>query len=308
MISILLMKKIISLFLMMLMGFILVRYKLLDSKDSKGLSVIALYLVIPCTIIEAFQVDFTPEKRNGLILAFIAAIFVHIILLIINYICSKCFKLNTIEQSSLIYSNAGNLIIPLVTSVLGKEWILYSSAFVSVQLILMWTHGKVLICGDRSLELKKIFTNINMISILIGFIFFITGFKIPEILKDTVVSVGSLIGPVCMIVSGMLIGNIKFEHVLGYKRLPLIVVLRLIVVPIIILMSFKISGIGNFILNGETILLITFLATMTPSAATVTQMAQVYGNDAEYASIINVVTTLLCIATMPIMVFLYQII
>ena len=52
--------------------------------------------------------------------------------------------------------------------------------------------------------------------------------------------------------------------------------------------------------------MITLLAMTTPSASTVTQMAQVYGKDADYASAINVVTTLCCIFTMPLMVTLYQ--
>ena len=50
----------------------------------------------------------------------------------------------------------------------------------------------------------------------------------------------------------------------------------------------------------------SLLAICTPSASTLTQMAQVYGKDADYASAINVVTTLLCIVTMPLMVALYQ--
>ena len=58
--------------------------------------------------------------------------------------------------------------------------------------------------------------------------------------------------------------------------------------------------------NGDMILLITLLATASPSGTTITQMAQVYGGDTEYACSINVVTTLLCIVTMPIMVALYQ--
>lgn len=54
-------------------------------------------------------------------------------------------------------------------------------------------------------------------------------------------------------------------------------------------------------------MLIVFLAIITPSASTVTQMCQVYGNDSQYASAINVVTTLLAIITMPLMVMLFQI-
>ena len=58
--------------------------------------------------------------------------------------------------------------------------------------------------------------------------------------------------------------------------------------------------------KGETILLVSFLASITPSASAVTQMAQVYGREGEYAGSINVITTLLCIITMPLLLALYQ--
>lgn len=50
---------------------------------------------------------------------------------------SKVLKLDGVEETSLIYSNAGNLIIPIVTAILGKEWVIYTSAFLSVQLFLL---------------------------------------------------------------------------------------------------------------------------------------------------------------------------
>ena len=56
-----------------------------------------------------------------------------------------------------------------------------------------------------------------------------------------------------------------------------------------------------------TALLVSLLATCTPSASTITQMAQIYGKDADYASAINVVTTLLCIFTMPLMIGLFEV-
>ena len=72
------------------------------------------------------------------------------------------------------------------------------------------------------------------------------------------------------------------------------------------LVFLKYSKLSIVVPNGEIILLITLLGTITPSASTVTQMAQIYEKDSEYASIINVVTTLVCILTMPIMVYLYK--
>ena len=45
-----------------------------------SVSVIMVYLVIPCVIIYAFQVKYTPEIQKGLILVCVAAIAVHIFL------------------------------------------------------------------------------------------------------------------------------------------------------------------------------------------------------------------------------------
>lgn len=53
-ISILLMEQIIELFIMILMGFIIVKAGIVKDEDSKVLSKIVLYLIIPCVIINAF--------------------------------------------------------------------------------------------------------------------------------------------------------------------------------------------------------------------------------------------------------------
>ena len=81
-ISILLMEQIAELFLMILMGYIIVKTGLLKGEDSKVISKIVLYLVIPCVIINAFQVDYTPDVQKGLFLAIAAAVAVHILFLL----------------------------------------------------------------------------------------------------------------------------------------------------------------------------------------------------------------------------------
>lgn len=73
----LLMEKIAELFLMMMMGWILVKCKLLKVEDSKSLSVVAVYLVMPCVSIYSFQVDYSVEKQRGLLLAFAAAVMLY---------------------------------------------------------------------------------------------------------------------------------------------------------------------------------------------------------------------------------------
>ena len=61
MISLILAEKIFSLFLIMFMGYAVVHWGLLHAEDSKTLSLISLYLISPCVIISAFQVQYTPD-------------------------------------------------------------------------------------------------------------------------------------------------------------------------------------------------------------------------------------------------------
>lgn len=306
MIALILLKKILSLFLIMGAGIVLVKSHVVKSEDSKILSLLSLYLFMPCVIITSFQVEYTPEVRSGLLLALAVAVLIHILLLLCNAVLKRFLHLDAVEQTSVIYSNAGALIVPLVSSILGAEWVIYTSAFLSVQMFLLWSHARAVLCGEKGIQLKRILTNINMISIFIGIFVFITNLRFPVVLQDAMDSLSGMVGPAAMLVTGMLIGNTSFRRLMSYKRIWLITALRLLVVPILVLLLLKYSGLHSLAAEGRQVLLVTFLATMTPSASTITQMSQVYGKDADYAGAINVMTTLLCCVTMPLMVALYQ--
>ena len=306
-ISILLMEQIIQLFLMIFMGFLIVKAKLLNSEDSKILSIIVLYLIIPCVIINAFQVDYTPQTVKGLLIALVGSVMTQVILLIVVSILGRVFHLNEVEVASIYYSNSGNLIVPIVMFILGKEWVLYGCVFMSVQLVFIWTHCKKIISRESVYDWRKIILNINMISIAIGIVLFLTRIHLPKDINSTLSAVGGMIGPASMIVTGMLFAGMDFKQIFASKRVYFVTFLRLIVVPAIALVLIKFSYLASLSSNGPKIMLIVFLAIITPSASTVTQMCQFYGNDSQYASAINVVTTLLAIITMPLMVMLFQI-
>ena len=264
------------------------------------------HLVIPCVIINAFQVDYTSEKVKELLLVFAASVLLQVILLAAVWGAGKVLKLNEVETTSIYYSNSGNLIVPLVTFILGKEWVLYGCVFMSVQLVFLWTHGKNTISREGKWDWKKIVFNVNMISVFAGVVLFFTKIRLPEIVDQALSSVGSMIGPASMIVTGMLIAEMNLRNIFENVKVYFISFLRLVVIPVISLAILKISGLVNIHPDGKKLLLIVFLAVITPSASTITQMCQVYGNDSKYASAINVMTTLLSIITMPLMVLLYQ--
>ena len=301
-ISFLLFKQIAQFFIMIIMGYTLVKLKIVKSEDSKVLSMVCLYLIMPCVIINSFLIEFTPEKLKGLGLAvgvihFVAWVFIRIL--------GKVLSFNPVEKASVMYSNAANMVIPVVMSVLGDEWVLYSSAFVSVQLVLLWTHCKSMLSNEKGFELKKIYTNINLIAIFIGILLFITKIHIPSVLQGTLKSVGGTVAPISMIITGMIMAGAELKKVFVNGRIYLVLFFRMIFFPFIVFMIIYFTGITKVIDNGAMILLVTFIATITPTASSITQMAQVYGNNEQYAGAINIMTTIVSIVTMPIMVALY---
>ncbi len=304
-ISFLLFKQIAQFFIMIIMGYTLVKLKIVKSEDSKVLSMVCLYLIMPCVIINSFLIEFTPEKLKGLGLAVGVAIVIHFVAWIFIRILGKVFNFNPVEKASVMYSNAANMVIPVVMSVLGDEWVLYSSAFVSVQLVLLWTHCKSMLSNEKGFELKKIYTNINLIAIFIGILLFITKIHIPSVLQGTLKSVGGTVAPISMIITGMIMAGAELKKVFSNGRIYLVLFFRMIFFPFIVFMIIYFTGITKVIDNGAMILLVTFIATITPTASSITQMAQVYGNNEQYAGAINIMTTIVSIVTMPIMVALY---
>lgn len=300
MVSLILAKKILSLLITLFMGMALVRCHILKPADSKSLSVLSLYLIVPCLNLAAFQVEYTAQVRDGLIFTAAAALAAEGLMILAIEPLGRLLRLDAVEKTSAIYSNAGNMVIPIVSSVLGAEYIIYTVPYICVQQFLFWNHCKMTICGDKRIELKKIFCNINMAAIFLGLVMLLARVQLPALADEAVSSVGDMVGPLSMIISGMLIGGMDLKKLLSYRRIWLVAAMRLLALPVLCLVLFKLSGAARLVENGETLLIITMLAASAPTAATVTQMAQVYGKDTDYASACNVVTTLLCAATMPI--------
>lgn len=305
-ISLLLMEEIIKLFVIMFMGYAVVKAGLMKSSESKSVSVILVYLVIPCVIIKAFQVDYTPDVQKGLFLAIAAAVAVHILFLLITIPLKKIFQMDVIEQATSIYSNAGILVIPLVQELLGQDYVIYSSAYIAVQLILLWTQGKNMLCEEEKLEWKKIFLNVNIISIIAGIVLFLFRIKLPAGIQDVLGMMNNMIGPLGMLLAGMAIAEVPLKSIFTKKRNYLSVAFRLLLYPVLGLFLMKAIQIVVNLENSSQILLTVYLACVTPACASVTSMAQLYDKDAAYASSLYVLTTLLSIVTMPVMVYLYE--
>ena len=304
----LLLSKIAQLFVVMMIGFALVKFRVVKPKHSVALSRLALYMLMPSSIINAFNVDMTSEIMVGLALAFGVGLILHLLFLGLDRIFAKVGRGTAVERASIMYSNSINIIIPIVGFVLGEEWIIYSLGYMSVQLFFTWSHGIGLFDHSKGINLKRIFLNPNIIAILVGLYLVIMRVKLPAFVTDITSSFGGVLGYIGMLIAGMTAAGLDFKKMAKYPRLYLTTAMRVIVCPILSLAVLLLIRLIVKIPNTTEILLVSFLATMTPSAATVMQLAQIHDTEIEYSVAINIMTTLVACITMPLLVVLYQMI
>lgn len=304
--SLILLQQILVIALMILFGFVAGKAKIMTLENSATISKLVLYIVAPCMTISALQLDYSMEKALGFGLAVVCAIVYHIVIITGTRWFGPLLKLKTVEEASVMYSNAGNLLIPIVGYVLGGDYVFYCCAYTIVQTILFWTHLLSMISGQKQMNIRKIVMNPNIIAIILGLILFFGRITLPEIIGSAVARTGEMVGPLSMIVIGIMIADADLKAIFSQKEIWLVTCIRLIVSPLIT--AVVLGLLVNTVIPKSmiSVLFVFFLATAAPSASTVSQMANVEHKDEVLAGSINIMTVVLCIITMPIMTFVFQ--
>ena len=291
------------LFLLMVIGFIMGKTKLLNDEGSKALSNLALYVIVPSTLIKAFQLDLTHETLYSYLSCIAATSVAYVIYFVVTVLLirEKDRSKRSVLVTEAIFSNCNYMGFPLMAALMGANGIFYGSAYCTVSPVLVWTLGVAYISGDwKNLNLKKAIINPGVVSIALGLFVFITGFRFPPLLDTVISDVSSMAIPIPMLAIGYMLSHSDIKSAMRDKNVWICTVLRLIVLPLILLFGMYAAG-----FRGEP-LLGTVIAGATPGAAMIAMLAQRYEQDETLAALTCSFTTLLSIVTMPIIVGLAQ--
>ena len=304
--ALLLAKQIVVMMLMLLVGFAARRAGFLPAGAGKAFSALVLYVLCPAILLSAFHMEFSMQKLGGLFVCAVAACVAFVFFWGLSHLSARLFSLHPIDRMSLIYPNSGNLIIPLVAAVLGREYIFYSSAYLAVMNVYSWVHADRVIGEKPDIHIRKILLNPNIVVIAIGLLLFVSGFPLPQILWNTAGKIGDCIGPVSMMTIGVLMSENDLKKVFANKKTYLISFLRLVIFPLLFILLICAVDPEKFFPGAGRVLIATVLAASAPPAVFVSQFAALYGKDTGDATAANVLSTLLCVLTMPVMILIYQ--
>ena len=304
--SLILLSKLSSMMIMAAVGYALVKLGLIKQEDSKVLTVLLVYALQPCLIFRSLQIDLTPERAAGFTAALIFAFSCMFIAAIFSNLLRKPLRLDPVDMCTLMFANVGNLVLPVIAMMLGSEMTFYCAGFQMPFNLFMWIYGYILMSGRRDVPVRKIVFNPNLIALFLGFIFLLTGLKMPAVIDTAMEGLQNMVAGASMMLVGVVIADSDLKEIFANKRAYLISAGRLIVIPILTILILFATGFLSRHPQYSQVLMVIMIAAAAPSASSVVQLSVLTGRDAPRAGAYNVMTTLLCVLTMPLIIYIYQ--
>jgi malate permease and related proteins len=288
------------LFMLMAVGFGAGKSKILDESGAKGISRLLVNFVLPALIVQSMQRPFTPELRDmaftilGLSFLAYASAF-PLAWLLVKAIGAKGGERGA-HAFGAIFSNCAFMGFPVIEAILGKEAIFAASVANIPFQLLAFSVGPYILAktagGSVKLGISSFITPAAVASV-VGFTLFVGGVVLPEPLGSALSLLGDTTTPLSMVLIGSIVARMNFQAVLARPRIYATSVFRLAIFPLGLYAFFYALGFRGLLLSLPVIL------SAMPVAANSAILAEAYGGDAETASSLVLVSTLLSLFTIP---------
>lgn len=309
---------VIFLILLAAPGYIFAKLKMLPEKAAETISTIVLYCCQSVIVITSFQKR-TYDPAVGLNMLYVALFttVVHMIMFVIlKFVFIKKSaeaKIKVVKYAS-VYSNCGFMGFPFLQSLFSGETqaevMIYGAVIVAVFNLLNWTFGVYIMTGDKKqVSLRKIVLNPVIISLVIGFILFVAlprpivdlaenGSTLDSILTKFMQSMNYLadmVTPCSMIVIGIRLANVSFKQLFLDKWAYVAAFFKLIIMPIIAILTVAFLPVDN------SIKYTVFFLLAMPAATSTAMFAVKFGEDGDFASVCVLLSTALSVITIPLL-------
>jgi predicted permease len=291
---------IFSLFIIIGFGFAARKYGILNGDRVHLISHILVNIALPAITISSMQVPDT-AKTMGIVDsmlmvagAYYAAAFL-ISILICHFLPSTPAE-KGVFQFMLVFPNTMFMGIPVASAVLGPGSLFYVILFNLPFNFLVFTMGVWLLARGRPGKLDpRVMISPGLVAAFAGLALFLAGYMLPAPVETGLELIGSATTPLAMLVVGALLATLPTTQLAGDWRVHLMTALRLVIFPVIAFVVLS-PFVADKLLLGVAVLLIAM-----PVAANSVLLSEEYKVDSTLASQGVFLSTLLCLATIPIL-------
>lgn len=285
-------------------GFICCKTKIAKADHLSTLSAILVYVCSPCMVVNSFmQIERTPRMLGQIMLFFVVSLAIQTVLTFILYgIFRK--KFHDVKYRMLTVSfglgNAGFFGIPIIKALLpgNPEVACFACVYIVGMNMLTFTIGAYCLTGDKKrMTLKKAFLNPPFISLVVSLVLYAVNFSgiMPELLGGALDLLNRTTTPLCMIILGIRLASVSFKKLFTRIYVYIICACKLLIFP------FACLAIVYFLPLSPVFKAAMFILGGTPCAAVMLNIAEMYDGETELAANCVLLSTLLCVFTIPIL-------
>ena len=292
-------KNVAILMLFAVIGFVLAKFKKVDSKSTKFLSTLVVFVFLPATTFKSFATNFTvqyiKEKYDILIVSAIGTTVIATFGFFLTKLLTKDKYRRSVYTYSLTVPNTGYMGLPLVQAIFPAE-VLNFLLFILPINIYLYSIGYCSLIKAK-LSFKKLI-NPPLIAIALGAIFGLSGLALPDFATDFLSTASAPMGPCTMLILGMTLSEYRFGKLLKNPMNYVISFLRLFVIPAAMFFVLYLLGIKNAILPA-------LVAYSMPCGLNTVVFPKLVDEDCETGAALALISTAFSMATIPIMLHFF---
>ena len=302
----LIVEKVMSIFVIVLIGFILYRLGAVGDDSIKPITSILMNVSCPCLIITSLYSKELTGNILGDSLAVMAGVMLfYIFASLLTFLFVMLTKIGRKEDIGVLMAavaatNSGFMGFPIVKALYGSDMLyLMVMGNMMLNVYMVWMEPSILTIGTKSRPSAKDMLNALktpfVISLFVGFAMAFLHIKPSGIVDETMVMLGDVTIPLSMILVGIRLGSVKLREIISRNNI-IISIFAMIVVPLLVMLIMLPMG---FINNDvKTIIAVTAIL---PTAVIAVVIAEQYGKNSLLLSEIVSLTTIMSVVTIPFM-------
>lgn len=293
-----LLQQMMILAVLMMLGFVLAKKEKLTPEVGKSISWMIVNIANPAVILSSSIGDHTGVSMKDMKVAAGVALCSYAVLIFLGEVVFRVLPMEQKKRGTykgmLVFSNIGFMGIPIVQSLFEASAVIYTSLFMVVFNLLLYTYGVASIQsgGIQKIRIKEIM-NTGVIACLLALVLFFGQISLPEGVQKLIQMLSNLTAPLSMMVIGSSMVGLRPKDILQDTMLIFFSIIKLIAIPLI---GFVV--IRHFSDN-RTMIGVCLVMLSTPVASLVPMLAKQYDGEEQTAVKGVTLTTILSVITMP---------
>ncbi|SHI07998.1 hypothetical protein SAMN02745823_02312 [Sporobacter termitidis DSM 10068] len=297
-----LISQMLVLFLVLALGYIGNKAKILNSGSNKHLSALILNIAMPCTVLNSVMngsVSTTGrEALTFMLFSLVSFAIIYLIAWPVPRLLRSPKEDYGIIRFLLAFGNIAFMGYPVIQAIYGDGALFYVTLLNIPFNLLLFSLGIILTSGKREKLNLKLFLTPTLFTSVASVLIFAFNISMPKIIVDTTALVGHMTTPGAMLIIGSTLAEIPFREVFSEKRLYPVVFVRLILIPVVTWLVLRL-----FVSDAQTLGILMVEAAM-PTATAGTMLSLQYGGNDKLASKGVFLTTLFSVVTIPLLLYL----